>query len=149
MTLLYMVFLRWAVTPSRPQKFAVAQLFSANICKPRAFCRCFAGATPLGGTIVAPGRFMVRIAAAVFSLRWRFAMPVLLGFILGVAVTILGVYEYDSTTGRAGNGLPASAAAGKAPMVNWDVVSEDWHNFQSSVRSTTDSIERKLKQHSG
>ena len=76
-------------------------------------------------------------------------MPVLLGFILGVAVTILGVYEYDSSTGRAGNGLAASASGGKAPMVNWDVVSEDWHNFQSGVRSTTDSIERKLKQHSG
>ena len=76
-------------------------------------------------------------------------MPVLLGFILGVAVTILGVYEFDSSTGRAGNGLPASAAGGKAPMVNWDVVSEDWRNFQSSVRSTTDSLERKLKQHSG
>jgi hypothetical protein len=71
-------------------------------------------------------------------------MPVILGFILGVAVTILGVYEYDSSTGRAGNGLAASAAGGKAPMVNWDVVSEDWHNFQSGVRSTTDSIERKL-----
>jgi hypothetical protein len=82
-----------------------------------------------------------------FGLRWRFAMPVLLGFILGVAVTIFGVYEYDSTTGRAGNGLPASAAGGKAPMVNWDVVNEDWRNFQSGVRSTTDSIERKLKQH--
>ena len=27
-------------------------------------------------------------------------MPVLLGFILGVAVTILGVYEYDSSTGH-------------------------------------------------
>ena len=40
-------------------------------------------------------------------------MPVLLGFILGVAVTILGVYEYDLTTGRAGNGLAASAAAGQ------------------------------------
>jgi hypothetical protein len=39
--------------------------------------------------------------------------------------------------------------AEKAPMVNWDVVSEDWRNFQSSVRSTTDDIERKLKQHSG
>ena len=75
-------------------------------------------------------------------------MPVLLGFILGVAVTILGVYEYDSTTGRAGNGL-APTAAGGTPMVTWDVVSEDWHNFQSGVRSTTDSIERKLKQHSG
>ena len=76
-------------------------------------------------------------------------MPVLLGFILGVAATILGVYEYDSSTGRAGNGLTARAAGGKAPMVNWDVVSDDWHNVQSSVRSTTDIIERKLKQHSG
>ena len=76
-------------------------------------------------------------------------MPVLLGFILGVAVTMLGVYEYESSTGRAGNGLTASAAGGKAPMVNWDVVSDDWHNLQSSVRSTTDIIERKLKQHSG
>jgi len=77
-------------------------------------------------------------------------MPVLLGFILGVAVTILGVYEYDSTTGRASNGLAASAAGGKAPMVNWDVVNEDWRNLQAGgVRSTTDSIERKLKQHTG
>ena len=76
-------------------------------------------------------------------------MPVLLGFILGVAVTILGVYEYDSTTGRAGNGLAASAAGGRAPMVNWDVVSDDWRNFQANVRSTTDSFERKLKQHAG
>ena len=50
-------------------------------------------------------------------------------------------------------GAPAmasqQAAGGKAPMVNWDVVSDDWHNLQSSVRSTTDIIERKLKQHSG
>jgi len=76
-------------------------------------------------------------------------MPVLLGFILGVAVTILGVYEYDSSTGRTGNGLSAGAAGGNAPMVNWDVVTKDWHNFQSGVRSTTDSIERKLKQRSG
>jgi len=59
-------------------------------------------------------------------------MPVLLGFILGVAVTIFGVYEYDSTTGRAGNGLPASAAGGKAPMVNWDVVNEDWRISMSA-----------------
>ena len=70
-------------------------------------------------------------------------------FVLGVAVTILGVYEYDSTTGRAGNGLTASAAGGKAPMVNWEVVNEDWRNLQAGVRSTTDSIERKLKQHTG
>jgi hypothetical protein len=84
-----------------------------------------------------------------FGLQRRFAMPALLGFILGVAVTILGVYEYDSTTGRTANGLSATAAGGKAPMVNWDVVSTDWRNFQDSVRSTTDDIEHKLKQHSG
>jgi hypothetical protein len=59
-------------------------------------------------------------------------------------VTILGVYEYDSSTGRANNGLSASAAGGKAPMVNWDVVSEDWHDFQSGVRSTTDSIDAEI-----
>jgi hypothetical protein len=82
-------------------------------------------------------------------LQRRFAMPALLGFILGVAVTILGVYEYDSTTGRAPNGLAADAAGGRAPMVNWEVVSTDWRNLQNSVRSTTDNIERKLKQHSG
>jgi hypothetical protein len=76
-------------------------------------------------------------------------MPVLLCFILGVAVTILGVYEYDATTGRVPNGLTASAAGGNAPMVNWDVVNNGWLNFQTNVRSTTDSIERKLKQHSG
>lgn len=45
-------------------------------------------------------------------------MAVLLGFILGVAVTILGVYEYDASTGRVPNGLAATAAGGKAPMVN-------------------------------
>jgi hypothetical protein len=92
---------------------------------------------------------MVRIAAPVWLAMEEFAMPVLLGFILGVAVTILGVYEYDATTGRVGNGLPATAAGDKAPMVNWDVVNEDWHNFQAGVRSTTDGLERKLKQHSG
>jgi hypothetical protein len=34
-------------------------------------------------------------------------------------------------------------------MVNWDVVSSDWRNFQDNVRSTTDSIERKIKPRSG
>ncbi|HXX52730.1 MAG TPA: hypothetical protein VEI98_15825 [Xanthobacteraceae bacterium] len=76
-------------------------------------------------------------------------MPVLLGFILGVALTILGVYAYDSTTGRAANGMSATAAGGKAPMVNWDVVESDWHNFEANVRSSADNIKEKLKQHPG
>jgi len=34
-------------------------------------------------------------------------------------------------------------------MVNWDVVENDWHNFEANVRSTTDNIKEKLKQHPG
>jgi hypothetical protein len=46
-------------------------------------------------------------------------VPILLGFILGVAVTIAGAFAFDSATGRAANGL---TAASQAPMVNWAVV---------------------------
>jgi hypothetical protein len=76
-------------------------------------------------------------------------VPVLLGFILGVALTIAGVYEYDSTTGRAANGLSASSAGGQAPMVNWGVISDDWQNLQTVVRAKTENLEQKLKQHTG
>ena len=76
-------------------------------------------------------------------------MPALLDFILGVALTIAGVYAFDSTTGRAANGMSATAAGGRAPMVNWDVVDSDWLNFEADVRSTTDNIKEKLKQHPG
>ena len=76
-------------------------------------------------------------------------MPVLLGFILGVALTIAGAYEYDSTTGRAANGLSASAAGGQAPMVNWGVVSDDWQNLQTAVRQKAGNLEQKLKRHTG
>ena len=42
-------------------------------------------------------------------------MRTLLGFILGVILTIAGAYAYDSATGRAPNGLLSSAAGGQAP----------------------------------
>lgn len=76
-------------------------------------------------------------------------MQLLLGLILGMALTVAGAYEYDLNSGRAGNGLAATDAAGQAPMVNWDVVSGDWQIFQSNVRATTTDLERKLKQHVG
>src|SRR6516164_6411626 len=148
--------LRCPVTPGRLQRFALAKIFTANIWRPRVLShrfdyplwpRLLPAQCPAGNDRRSSAFHGARCGS--YWVQWRFAMPVLLGFILGVAVTILGVYEYDSTTGRAGNGLAPTAAGGKAPMVNWDVVSEDWHNFQSGVRSTTDDIERNLKQHSG
>jgi len=53
------------------------------------------------------------------------AMPILLGVILGVFLTVAGAFVYDTTTGRAPNGLPPSAAGGRPPMVNWNVVSDN------------------------
>jgi hypothetical protein len=73
----------------------------------------------------------------------------LLGFILGVLVTIGCAYEYDATTGRAANGLSAASAEGRAPMVNWDVVSGNWQNFQAGVHKTADDLQHLLKQHTG
>jgi hypothetical protein len=76
-------------------------------------------------------------------------VPALIGFILGVLVTIGCAYEYDASTGRAANGLSAASAEGQAPMVNWSVVSGDWQSFQAHVRTTADNFEQRLKQHTG
>jgi hypothetical protein len=56
----------------------------------------------------------------------------LFGFLLGVVLTVAAAYTYDAQTGRKANGL--SAVGGVAPLVNWDVVSDDWHNVQANVR---------------
>jgi hypothetical protein len=76
-------------------------------------------------------------------------MPAIFGFILGVVVTIAGAYAYDSSTGRVNNGLPPTAASGRAPMVNWDVVTEDWHTFATNVQNATTDLENRLKRHTG
>lgn len=76
-------------------------------------------------------------------------MPAFVGFILGVLLTIGCAYEYDASTGRVANGLTAASSDGRAPMVNWDVVSGDWQAFQTHVRATADNLEQKLKQHTG
>jgi hypothetical protein len=75
-------------------------------------------------------------------------MPAFLGFILGVVLTVGCAYAYDSSTGRAANGLSAASAGGQAPMVNWNIVSDDWQSFQTNVRIKADNLEKSLKQHS-
>ena len=74
-------------------------------------------------------------------------MRVFFGFILGVIVTIAGAYVYDSQTGRLDNGLAATES--QAPMVNWNVVSDDWTNFQTTVRAKAEDLQRTLKRHIG
>jgi hypothetical protein len=74
-------------------------------------------------------------------------VPAFFGFILGVILTIVCAYAYDSSTGRATNGLSATSADGQAPMVNWNVVSDDWQNLQTDVRAKAETLEQHLKQH--
>lgn len=76
-------------------------------------------------------------------------MPVFFGFILGVVVTIAGAYAYDAQTGRTANGLSTASAGGQAPVVNWDVVTDDWNNLQTNVRAKTEDLEKSLKRHTG
>jgi hypothetical protein len=76
-------------------------------------------------------------------------MPVLFGLILGVMFTIAGTYAYDSSTGRASNGLSPTAAGHQAPLVNWDVVSEDWNDFQTTVQNMGADLQKTVKRHTG
>lgn len=76
-------------------------------------------------------------------------MPAMFGFVLGVLVTIAGAYAYDSVTGRAANGLTTSSAGGQAPMVNWNVVDDDWQALQTTVRAKAENLEQTIKRHTG
>lgn len=73
-------------------------------------------------------------------------MPILLGFILGIIVTVGGAYEYDASTGRAANGLSADASV-QAPLVNWSVVTDDWQNLQTRLRLQAENLEQEIKRH--
>jgi hypothetical protein len=79
----------------------------------------------------------------------RTTVPMLLGFILGVILTVAGAYMYDSSTGRAPNGLPTTAAGGQPPLVNWDVVSADWNAFTADMREGVANLEHSIKRHTG
>jgi len=72
-------------------------------------------------------------------------MQGLLGFVLGVALTIALAFAYDSATGHAQNGLEPSSAGGNAPIVNWGVVANDWHGWQLQLRNAGLEIQRGWK----
>jgi hypothetical protein len=76
-------------------------------------------------------------------------MPILLGFILGVVLTIAGAYEFDSSTGRAGNGLAPTATGARAPLVNWGVVSNEWNDLQTDLRDKAHDLENSFKKPTG
>jgi len=72
-------------------------------------------------------------------------MPVFMGMILGVMLTIAGAYAYDAASGRAPNGLPPTAANGHPPIVNWDVVGDDWRDARTHLGEFAVNVERGWK----
>jgi hypothetical protein len=58
-------------------------------------------------------------------------MRVLIGIILGVALTVGGAYLYDSHTAQ----TSASTASAQRPMVNWDIVSNNWSRLTARARA--------------
>jgi len=60
-------------------------------------------------------------------------MKIAFGMFLGVLLTVAAAFAYDSMSGRAANGQ-TRVADGRPPVVNWDVVSEGWHQLEQDIR---------------
>lgn len=59
-------------------------------------------------------------------------MRVLLGIILGAALTVGGAYVYDSHNALATANAPAAV---QQPLVNWNVVGTKWQQLNERARS--------------
>jgi hypothetical protein len=72
-------------------------------------------------------------------------MKVVFGMFLGVLLTIAVVFTYDTVGGHAvsdAGGSVRNAADGRRPVVNWDVVSEDWHQFMLTLGTLGEDMRR-------
>jgi hypothetical protein len=76
-------------------------------------------------------------------------MQMFMGMVLGVLLTVGAAFVYDSTTGRAANGLTVGSAEGHAPMVNWDAASHDWDGMKQRLREVALDVERGWKRITG
>ena len=59
-------------------------------------------------------------------------MRLLLGIILGGALTVGGAYLYDSHNSPAAGAVPADL---QRPLVNWDVVGTKWRHLHERARA--------------
>jgi hypothetical protein len=76
-------------------------------------------------------------------------MRLVIGMILGVLLTVATAFVYDSITGRAPNGLTIASAEGRAPVVNWDVVRNDWDSVKQQLHDAALDLERGWKRIAG
>jgi hypothetical protein len=66
-------------------------------------------------------------------------MPLFLGLILGMILTIGSAYLYDASISE-----PSKAATQTSieqrPMVNWDVVNRNWQSWSLDLRNTWNKL---------
>jgi hypothetical protein len=60
-------------------------------------------------------------------------MRFFLGIIVGILLTVGGAYLYDSVTPSAET-TGSVASSSDRPMVNWDVVDNNWSRWTSQLR---------------
>jgi hypothetical protein len=66
-------------------------------------------------------------------------MRFLLGIIVGAILTIGVAYLVDASTSGPSRAA-AQTSVEQRPMVNWDVVSMNWHNLSLGVRNTWNKL---------
>ena len=68
-------------------------------------------------------------------------MRMLLGMILGAGLTIGSAFVYDSWTTRS---AATATVEQSRPMVNWDVVNENWHMVRQRARDAWTALSHKV-----
>jgi hypothetical protein len=71
-------------------------------------------------------------------------MKIVFGMFIGVLLTVALAFAYDSMSGRTANGSARAAADGRPPIVNWDVVSEGWHQLGLNLQALGEDVRRRL-----
>jgi len=67
-------------------------------------------------------------------------MRLLLGIILGAALTVSGAFLHDNWASKP----PTTEIAEARPMVNWDVVNENWRVVRQRAREAWTTLSHKV-----
>lgn len=69
-------------------------------------------------------------------------MRVLFGMVLGAVLTVGAAFFYDTSTTRPAAGRPP--VVDQRPMVNWDVVDENWRVVRQRARDAWTALSHKV-----
>lgn len=71
-------------------------------------------------------------------------MRLLLGIVLGAVITVGAAYIYDTRTTGPTTTTGSATAAVDRPMVNWDVVGNNWILVQRRAREAWTALSHKV-----